>query len=46
MQRDEIDPEVRRRAVAAARGREKFDLLLCNGTVADVGTGELRSGDV
>jgi len=46
MQRDEIDPEVRRRAVAAARGREKFDLLLCNGTVVDVGTGELRSGDV
>ena len=46
MQRDDIDPGVRTRAVAAARGHEPFDLLLCNGTVVDVGTGELRSGDV
>ena len=46
MQRDEIDPEVRARAVAAARGHKPFDLLLCNGTVVDVGTGEVRAGDV
>lgn len=46
MQRDDIDPEIRTRAVAAARGRQPFDLLLCNGTVVDVGTGELRAGDV
>ena len=32
--------------MAAARGHQPFDLLLCNGTVVDVGTGELRSGDV
>jgi len=46
MQRDDIDPEVRTRAVAAARGQQQFDLLFCNGTVVDVGTGELRIGDV
>src|SRR5471032_1969521 len=37
---------VRARAVAAAQGREPFDLLLTNGTVVDVGCGELRPADV
>ena len=38
--------EVRKRAVAAAQGREPFDLLLTGGTVVDVGCGELRAADV
>jgi adenine deaminase len=41
-----IDPAVRRRAVDAARGAAPFDLLLTGGTVVDVGTCELRAGDV
>ena len=41
-----IDPDLRSRAVAAARGQEPFDLLLSGGTVVDVGTGELRPADV
>ena len=41
-----VEPELRSRAVAAARGLEPFDLLLRGGTVLDVGTGELRAADV
>jgi len=41
-----VEPELRSRAVAAARGLEPFDLLLKGGTVVDVGTGELRPADV
>ena len=40
------DPHLRRRAVDAAMGRTEFDVLLCNGLVADVATGELREADV
>ncbi|MFT8471268.1 adenine deaminase [Acetobacter persici] len=40
------EPELRRRAVDAACGRAPFDILLCNGRVADVATGELRYADV
>lgn len=40
------DPHLRRRAVDAAMGRAEFDVLLCNGLVADVATGELREADV
>jgi adenine deaminase len=43
---DPVDPHVRRRAVAAARGAEPFDLLLIGGTLVDVGCGELRRADV
>jgi adenine deaminase len=43
---DPIDPAIRARAVAAAQGREPFDLLLTGGTVVDVGCGELRLADV
>ncbi len=41
-----VDPELRSRAVAAARGLGPFDVLLTGGTVVDVGTGELRPADV
>ncbi|HET7880426.1 MAG TPA: amidohydrolase family protein [Acetobacteraceae bacterium] len=37
---------LRDRAVRAARGQERFDLLLTGGVVADVATGELREVDV
>jgi adenine deaminase len=43
---DPVAPEIRRRAIRAARGDEPFDLLLTGGTVVDVGVGELRSADV
>src|ERR1700737_4313440 len=43
---DPVDPAVRGRAVAAARGSEPFDLLLTGGTLLDVGCGELRAADV
>jgi len=46
MRNDPVDPAVRARAVAAAQGREPFDLLLAGGTVVDVGCGELRAADV
>lgn len=39
-------PELRRRAVQAARGEVPFDCLLKGGTVLDVITGERRLGDV
>ncbi|MFD1746736.1 adenine deaminase [Rhizobium helianthi] len=39
-------PELRRRAVQAARGELPFDVLLKGGTVLDVVTGELRLADV
>jgi adenine deaminase len=40
------DPALRDRAVRAARGRDRFDVLLTSGMVADVATGELRAADV
>ena len=46
MRNDPVDPAVRARAVAAAQGREPFDLLMVGGTVVDVGCGELRAADV
>ena len=46
MRNDPVEPAVRARAVAAAQGREPFDLLLAGGTVVDVGCGELRAADV
>jgi adenine deaminase len=46
MRTDAIDPVVHKRAVAAAQGREPFDVLLTGGTLVDVGCGELRAADV
>ncbi len=46
MHTDPVDPVVRERAIAAAQGREPFDLLLHGGTLVDVGCGELRPADV
>ena len=46
MHADPVDPVIRARAIAAARGDEPFDLLLTGGTVVDVGCGELRAADV
>src|SRR3954468_9593200 len=46
MHTDPVDPAIRARAIAAARGTEPFDLLLVNGTVVDVGCGELKPCDV
>src|SRR5258708_3173697 len=46
MRNDAVEPSIRARAVAAAQGREPFDLLLAGGTVVDVGCGELRAADV
>ena len=46
MHADPVDPAIRARAIAAARGDEPFDLLLTGGTVVDVGCGELRLADV
>ena len=40
------DPGLRRRAIAAARGAEPFDLLLQGGQLIDVVTGEIRPADV
>ncbi|MDO1584206.1 adenine deaminase [Rhizobium oryzicola] len=39
-------PELRRRAVQAARGEAPFDVLVVGGTVVDVITGELRAADI
>jgi adenine deaminase len=41
-----INTAVRLRAIAAAQGKEPFDLLLSGGTVVDVATLELREADV
>lgn len=46
MRVDAVEPQIRARAVAAAQGREPFDLLLTGGTVVDVGCGEQRPADV
>ena len=43
---DAVAPEIRARAVQAARGAARFDLLLAGGTVVDVATGELRAADI
>ncbi|KPF45582.1 adenine deaminase [Rhizobium sp. AAP43] len=40
------DDDLRRRAVAAARGDAPFDHLIVNGTLVDVVTGELREADI
>jgi adenine deaminase len=40
------DPELRDRAVRAARGVLPFEVLIAGGTVVDVATGELRAADV
>ena len=40
------DPVLRDRAVRAARGQDRFDVLLTGGMVADMATGELRVADV
>ena len=40
------DAALRDRAVRAARGQERFDVLLTGGLVADVATGELRAADI
>jgi adenine deaminase len=40
------DLALRDRAVRAARGLDRFDLLLTGGMVADMATGELREADV
>jgi len=43
---DLADVALRDRAVAAARGFARFDVLLRGGRVADMATGELREADV
>eukprot|EP01037_Dinobryon_pediforme_P005804 gene5804-5867_t len=40
------DAALRDRAVRAARGQAKFDVVLTGGTVADMATGEFRAADV
>ncbi|NTJ44866.1 adenine deaminase [Agrobacterium larrymoorei] len=40
------DDALRSRAVAAARGDQPFDILICGGTLVDVVTGELRPADI
>ncbi len=40
------DAALRDRAVRAARGQDRFDVLLTGGMVADTATGELRAADV
>jgi adenine deaminase len=40
------DPDTRSRAIRAARGTERFDLLIEGAKVVDVGTGEVRPRDV
>lgn len=40
------DDALRARAVAAARGDQPFDILICGGTLVDVVTGELRPADI
>ena len=39
-------PDLRTRAVAAARGDAPFDVLIAGGTLVDMVTGELRGADV
>lgn len=46
MHTDPVAPHDRDRAVAAALGTNRFDLLLTGGTVVDTATGELRPADV
>ncbi len=46
MHADPVPTELRKRAVAAAQGREPFDMLLTGGTLVDVGCGELRPADI
>ena len=41
-----VDPAVRLKAIAAAQGKEPFDLLLTGARVLDVATLELREADV
>jgi adenine deaminase len=43
---DLVEPALRRRAVAAARGDAPFDVLIAGGTLVDMTTGELRAADV
>ncbi len=43
---DLTDPALRARAVQAARGTAPFDVLIENGTVMDMVTGEDRSADI
>jgi len=38
--------DLRTRAVAAARGAAPFDILIVNGTLVDMVTGELRAADI
>jgi adenine deaminase len=40
------EPNLRRRAVAAARGDAPFDSLIVNGRVVDMVTGEIRAADI
>jgi adenine deaminase len=46
MRTDINDPDLRSRAVAAARGAAAFDRLIVNGTVVDMVTGERRPADI
>lgn len=41
-----LDETVRARAVEAAQGKAPFDVLLTNGQIVDVITGEIRPGDI
>src|SRR6266576_1572421 len=41
-----IDLQTRVRAIAAAQGKEPFDLLLTGGRIVDVATLELREADI
>lgn len=43
---DLAGPELRRRAVSAARGDAPFDMLVTGGTIVDMVTGELRPADI
>ncbi len=40
------DHELRSHAIAAAQGKQPFDILICGGIVADVITGQLRHADI
>ena len=44
--RETIELSTRLRAIAAAQGKEPFDLLLTGGRIIDVATLELREADV
>ncbi|SLN70760.1 Adenine deaminase 2 [Roseivivax jejudonensis] len=46
MSADLNDPDLRDRAVAAARGQAAFDVLLTGGQLVDVITGEIRPADI